>query len=68
LPRAQFLTALITFNGGVEAGQLTVIALAFGTVAYWRANRLTYRRFIVQPVSLAIALVGVYWTVQRAFL
>jgi hydrogenase/urease accessory protein HupE len=68
LPRAQFLTALITFNGGVEAGQLTVIALAFGSVAYWRANRLTYRRFIVQPVSLAIALVGVYWTVQRAFL
>ena len=52
LPRAQFLTALITFNGGVEAGQLTVIALAFAVVAYWRANRAGYRRFIVQPASL----------------
>jgi hydrogenase/urease accessory protein HupE len=68
LPRAQFLTALITFNGGVEAGQLTIIALLFLAVAYWRANGLTYRRFIVQPASLAIAIVGLYWTIQRAFL
>jgi hydrogenase/urease accessory protein HupE len=68
LPRAQFLTALITFNAGVEAGQLTIVVLAFLAVAYWRANRLIYRRFIVQPASLAIALVGLYWTVQRAFL
>ena len=38
LPRSQFLTALLTFNVGVEAGQLTVIALAFAAVAYWRSN------------------------------
>ncbi len=65
LPRSQFLTALLTFNVGVEAGQLTVIALAFAAVAYWRRNRVTYRRIIVQPASLAIALAGLYWTVQR---
>jgi len=65
LPRAQFLTALLTFNAGVEAGQLAVIAMAFSAVAYWRHNRVSYRRFIVQPASLAIALAGVYWTVQR---
>lgn len=65
LPRSQFLTALLTFNIGVEAGQLTVIAAAFGAVAYWRSDRLTYRRLIVQPASLAIALAGVYWTIQR---
>jgi hydrogenase/urease accessory protein HupE len=65
LPRSQFLTALLTFNVGVEGGQLTVIALAFAAVAYWRGNRAAYRRFIVQPASLAIALAGLYWTVQR---
>jgi hydrogenase/urease accessory protein HupE len=65
LPRSQFLTALLTFNVGVEAGQLSVIALAFAVVAYWRSNRVSYRRFIVQPASLAIALVGLYWTAQR---
>ena len=65
LPRSQFLTALLTFNAGVEAGQLAVIAVAFSAVAYWRHNRVTYRRFVVQPASLAIALVGLYWTLQR---
>ena len=67
LPRSEFLTALVTFNVGVEAGQLSVIVLALAGVTYWRSNRPTYRRFVVQPVSLAIALVGLYWTVQRAF-
>ena len=65
LPRAQFLTALLTFNLGVEAGQLSVIALALLGVTYWRANRFTYRRFIVQPASALIAVVGLYWTIQR---
>jgi hydrogenase/urease accessory protein HupE len=67
LPRSQFLTALLTFNGGVEAGQLTVIALAFLAVAYWRSSAPTYRRFVVQPASLAIALTGLYWTIQRLY-
>ena len=66
LPRSQFLTALLTFNVGVEAGQLTVIPIAAAAVAYWRRNQLTYRRLIIQPASIAIALAGIYWTVQRA--
>jgi hydrogenase/urease accessory protein HupE len=67
LPRPAFLTALITFNAGVEAGQLTVIALAFAACAYWQArDRATYRRLIVVPASLLIALTGIVWTVQRA--
>ena len=67
LPRPAFLTALVTFNVGVEAGQLTVIAIASAACAYWqRRDRATYRRFIVVPASFAIALVGVFWTVQRA--
>ena len=66
LPRPAFLTALLTFNMGVEAGQLSVIAIAFAVCAYWQRDRLTYRRFIVQPASLAIAILGLVWTVQRA--
>jgi len=65
LPRSEFLAALVSFNVGVEAGQLSVIALAFALVAYWRSNRVTYRRFVIQPASLAIAAAGVYWTVVR---
>jgi hypothetical protein len=67
LPRPAFLTALVTFNAGVEAGQLTVIALAFAACAYWQQrDRIAYRRFIVQPASLAIAVTGIVWTLQRA--
>jgi hypothetical protein len=65
LPRSQFLTALVTFNVGVEAGQLTVIALAFLAVTHRHRNHAAYRRLIIQPASLAIALIGLYWTVQR---
>ena len=65
LPRSQFLSALVSFNVGVEAGQLSVIVLALAAVAYWRADRSTYRRMVVQPASLAIALTGLFWTVQR---
>ena len=67
LPHSQFLTALVAFNLGVEGGQLAVIATALAVVAYWRRNQLSYRRFVVQPASLAIALTGLFWTVQRAF-
>ena len=67
LPRPAFLTALVTFNVGVEAGQLSVIAFAFALCAYWqRRDRVAYRRFIVVPASLAIAAIGLFWTVQRA--
>ena len=66
LPRSQFVPSLATFNLGVEAGQLSVIALAFAAVGWWRrAEAASYRRWVVVPASLAIALVGAYWTVIR---
>lgn len=65
LPPSQFLTALVTFNLGVEAGQLSVIAVAFAAAWYWQRDRHAYRRFVVRPASFAIALIGLYWTVQR---
>lgn len=67
LPRSEFLPALLAFNVGVEAGQLTVIALAFLAVGLLR-NRSWYRRAVVVPASLAIAAIGLYWSVERIFL
>jgi hydrogenase/urease accessory protein HupE len=47
LPRSEFLTALLTFNAGVEAGQLAVIGSAFSH------RRLALRRahVVSQPRS-----------------
>jgi hypothetical protein len=64
LPRSEFVTALVTFNVGVEAGQLTVIALAFAIVGGYRQKD-WYRRRVVIPVSLTIAATGMYWTFAR---
>jgi HupE / UreJ protein len=67
MPRGQFGLALVSFNVGVELGQLSVIALATLAVGWWRVSNLDrYRRWVVVPVSLAIALVGLYWTATRA--
>jgi hydrogenase/urease accessory protein HupE len=66
LPRSEFFTALVTFNIGVEAGQLAVIALALLAVGWWRrAEAVQYRRWVVVPASILIAVCGVYWTIVR---
>lgn len=65
LPTGEFVTALVTFNIGVELGQLAVILLAFLLVGWFR-EREGYRRAVVIPASAAIALVGLYWSIERA--
>ena len=65
MPRSEFLTALVSFNVGVELGQLAVITLAFALTGLWFRNRSWYRGRIVVPASLAIAATGLYWTVER---
>ncbi|MEM7184903.1 MAG: HupE/UreJ family protein [Spirochaetota bacterium] len=67
MPQGHFMTSLISFNIGVELGQLVVVLIAFFTIGRFR-NRKWYRDSIVIPASTLIALVGLYWTVSRVFL
>lgn len=64
MPQGQFLTGLVTFNVGVELGQLTVIFIAWALV-HWFYQRDWYRQRIVIPVSLVIAAVALWWTAER---
>ena len=66
LPREQFVPALVSFNVGVELGQLAVVSLAFLAVG-WLRERPDYRKLVVIPCSAAIAAMGVYWAVERWF-
>ena len=68
LPRADFITGLVGFNLGVEFGQLAVITIAFLATGLWFRARNWYHARIVVPGSLAIAAVGLYWSVERIFL
>jgi hydrogenase/urease accessory protein HupE len=67
LPRSEFLSGLLSFNVGVEGGQLAVIATAYVLLGLPFGKRPWYRRRVVVPLSLAIAAVGLYWAVQRIF-
>ena len=64
LPRSERVPALLSFNLGVEGGQLAVMATMFAALG-WLRHREWYRRRAVLPVSIAIAVVGLYWTVAR---
>jgi len=55
---------LVGFNVGVEGGQLAVIAGAL-LLTGWIRDQRNYRRWVAIPGSLAIGMVGVYWTVER---
>ncbi len=64
LPRDQIGVALLSFNIGVELGQLAVIALAFAATK-WCEDRAWYGPWVRRPACLLIALAGVVWTVER---
>lgn len=83
LPDAQFIPSLIGFNIGVELGQLSVIAAAFVLVwlAVWAArvaklegdedmvqeHHVMFRAVSITG-SLIIALIGIYWVIERTLL
>lgn len=65
LPRNQFFTSVISFNLGVEFGQIAVILLVFGLIILPFGKNENYKKYIVYPLSVIIALIAGYWTVQR---
>jgi hypothetical protein len=71
LPRGQFWSALISFNVGVEVGQLAVIAAAailsigLRRVLDDPTGTRQYRQFVVLPSSALIGLVGFWWAAVR---
>ncbi len=67
LPRNQFGLSILSFNIGVELGQITVISSVFLLIVIPLGNKPYYRKRVVYPLSIAIGLVALFWTVQRVF-
>ena len=65
MPDGAFITALISFNIGVELGQVAIIGLCLLTFGLWFRNRGWYRTLFVIPASLFIAAVGLFWMYDR---
>jgi hypothetical protein len=65
MPPGDYATALISFNVGVELGQIMIVLVAFVMFAGWFARQSWYRPAVVVPVSAVIAVMGLVWTVDR---
>jgi hydrogenase/urease accessory protein HupE len=65
MPENTFIITLISFNVGVELGQLSIIALAYFSITAWVKEKDWYRSGIIIPSSLFIAIIGLYWTIER---
>lgn len=65
LSPAHFVSGLIGFNVGVEAGQLAVVAACYALFGAWFSDRSWYRTRVTMPMSLAIACVAAWWFAER---
>ena len=67
LADGQFMLSLISFNIGVELGQLAVLVPAFLLFGVVAGNALWYRRLIAIPASYLIGAIGMWMLITRVF-
>lgn len=65
LPPDRFASSVLFFNLGVEAGQLFIITAVFSLLILPLSKKKKYREYVVYPVSIGIALIAAWWTVER---
>jgi hydrogenase/urease accessory protein HupE len=65
LPKNHLLTALFSFNIGIEVGQIVLVALVWPLLTYaWRYKPSV---LVARGLTIVIALFGLAWFVERAF-
>jgi hydrogenase/urease accessory protein HupE len=57
---------LVLLNIGIEIGQLSVVA-ACAALTFWAWHKTWYTAWIVRPLSVMIAALALWWTLERAF-
>lgn len=65
IPKNHFISSLLTFNLGVEIGQIVIVAVLLPII--WFLQRFEWNRWVVRTVSLGIAVFGLNWFIDRAF-
>ena len=69
LPEDRVIIPLITFNLGVEVGQLVIVIVAIPVL--WGLARLLgaprYRRILIPVAAVPLVLVGIKWLIERVF-
>ena len=68
LPRNRFFSSILSFNLGVEIGQIMIILVVFGLLVLPFRKTGNYKKTIVYPASILIAMIASYWTIERILL
>lgn len=68
LPREALSWSLVSFNAGVEIGQLAIVVLAAALLALAVRTRPALRHPLTVIGSIGVILAGAYWFVERVFL
>lgn len=67
LPESDVPTALLTFNLGVEAGQLVIVALALALLALLRRFAITLMHPALRLAAYGIGTISAFWFIERTF-
>jgi len=65
LPPGKFFLSVFSFNAGVEIGQVIVILLVFAMLIKPFGKKSWYRKYLLNPISICIAVTALYWTITR---
>jgi hypothetical protein len=65
LPRDALAVSLVSFNLGVEVGQLAVVGALLPPAYFWRRSWV-YPRLVLGAGSLAIAAIAAVWLIERS--
>ena len=68
MPDYSMATALVSFNIGVEIGQLSIIFCMYFLTQRMAKQYGWYRNRIVIPANIIIGLVACYWTYERIYI
>lgn len=64
LPSGLLAASLLAFNLGVEAGQLSIVAVLL-PVLFWMRDRRFYRRIVLPAGSAGAGILGAVWLLER---
>jgi hydrogenase/urease accessory protein HupE len=65
LPRNELPLALLSFNLGVEVGQVSFVLLVLGLERSFRQLEIRWPRFVEALPGYAVGSLGAFWTIQR---
>jgi hydrogenase/urease accessory protein HupE len=67
LPESDVPTALLTFNLGVEAGQLAIVIATAGVLAVLRRYAVAAAPVAIRAATYGIGIISAYWFIERTF-